>query len=171
MLPTSLPLRRLVLSSTRPSTSPSSSFLPSRHFHARRLSLRPSFGRFNNLFKLSSRCFSSYYGHISDVKMAPQLEPFFKESVNWNFCWRNAEADPVNIGWIIRPKPSLSVRYFPCIAFDDSSVANQVVGLRKAVAIPSISAQDECRSEVVRVSSIVTLSSAELFAYVFMTGT
>ncbi|KAJ5966005.1 Cys-Gly metallodipeptidase dug1 [Penicillium waksmanii] len=58
-----------------------------------------------------------FYGHISDTKMAPSLEPFFKQ-------------------------------------VDDSS-ENFIDRLRKAVAIPSVSAQDENRPDVVRMAQFL----------------
>ncbi|KAJ5114598.1 Zn-dependent exopeptidase [Penicillium alfredii] len=59
-------------------------------------------------------CSRFYYGYISDSKMAPQLEPFFKQ--------------------LSPPSP---------------------LGLRKAVAIPSISAQDENRKDVFRMGQFL----------------
>ncbi|KAJ5816871.1 Cys-Gly metallodipeptidase dug1 [Penicillium robsamsonii] len=83
--------------------------------------LRVPFKAFSSRFSpairapLTSRRF--FYGHISDSKMAPQLEPFFKQ-------------------------------------VDDSS-NDFIERLRKAVAIPSISAQDENRPDVFRMGQFL----------------
>ncbi|KAJ5692082.1 Cys-Gly metallodipeptidase dug1 [Penicillium macrosclerotiorum] len=58
-----------------------------------------------------------FYGYISDSKMAPQLEPFFKQV--------------------------------------DDSADSFIDRLRKAVAIPSISAQDENRKDVFRMAQFL----------------
>ncbi|KAJ5118535.1 Cys-Gly metallodipeptidase dug1 [Penicillium atrosanguineum] len=58
-----------------------------------------------------------FYGYISDTKMAPQLEPFFKQV--------------------------------------DSSSETFIDRLRKAVAIPSVSAQDENRKDVFRMAQFL----------------
>jgi Cys-Gly metallodipeptidase DUG1 len=65
-----------------------------------------------NTSGISKSSVRTFYGHISDVKMAPQLEPFFKQ------------VDALSESFIDR--------------------------LRKAVAIPSVSAEDDRRKDVVR---------------------
>ncbi|PGH16091.1 hypothetical protein AJ80_05306 [Polytolypa hystricis UAMH7299] len=70
----------------------------------------------------------TFYGHIQDVEMAPQLEPFFKEVDNLSDAFINR--------------------------------------LREAVAIPSISAQDECRPEVVRMGNWLASELKALGAHV-----
>ncbi|KAE8375321.1 Zn-dependent exopeptidase [Aspergillus bertholletiae] len=62
-------------------------------------------------------CRRSFYGHISDQKMAPQLDPFFKQV--------------------------------------DGLAESFIDRLRKAVAIPSVSAQDENRKDVFRMAQFL----------------
>jgi len=78
-----------------------------------------------NLFRSSANSTSllraphyrTYYGHVTDHKMAPQLDPYFKK------------VDELSESFIDR--------------------------LRKAVAIPSVSAEDERRPEVVRMGQFL----------------
>lgn len=88
----------------------------------------------------------TYYGHISDDKMAPQLEPYFKKyirTINSLDTSTNTFAGSTN--W---PNRLLTVSISP---LSQRRGIDACTGLRKAVAIPSVSAEDDRRKDVVRV--------------------
>lgn len=100
-----------------------------------------------------------FYGHISDPKMAPQLEPFFKQYVN--------RLSFTRCGLRLRTKLYATPGWTNCLILLLNVCASPeetqgfcikcthflVKGLRKAVAIPSISAQEEHRKDVFKVCS------------------
>ncbi|KAJ6153788.1 Cys-Gly metallodipeptidase dug1 [Penicillium chermesinum] len=98
-----------------------------------------------------------YYGHISDTKMAPQLEPFFKQYVaTLSSISLFLSLTCLYLGWTT-PKTHLSTSH-PRLRLNITRLdppAYVLLGLRKAVAIPSISAQDECRKDVVRMAQFL----------------
>ncbi|KAL9114140.1 MAG: hypothetical protein Q9227_001912 [Pyrenula ochraceoflavens] len=79
---------------------------------------------------LSSQAVRSYYGEISDPKMAPNLEPFFKQV--------------------------------------DSSSSHFIERLRQAVAIPSISAEDARRPDVIKMGNYLAQQLEDLGAEVHL---
>ncbi|PGH12548.1 hypothetical protein AJ79_04169 [Helicocarpus griseus UAMH5409] len=142
MLPARLPLSRIA-ASLPPGTrlraahsiiiSPFSlgrylSTLPKTPFSSSSSSSSPPF-RFQQAPALTPRIpRRSFYANIDDPKMAPQLEPFFKE------------VDNLQDAFIER--------------------------LRQAVAIPSVSAQDDSRAEVVRMGEFLAAELKRLGAEV-----
>ncbi|KAK2812150.1 hypothetical protein FQN50_001507 [Emmonsiellopsis sp. PD_5] len=112
MLPTSAPLTRLVAASLPGLTLRAALLVPSSRSRSRAFHLWPKRSPPRIPPPASRTQFRSFYANIDDAKMAPQLEPFFKQ------------VDNLTDAFIDR--------------------------LRKAVAIPSVSAQDDSRGEVVR---------------------
>jgi hypothetical protein len=107
IMPPALPLKLLSFTASRYSTTTplfTSSSLRNclcKHQQTPRISLKPHLGhRF-------------YYGHISDSKMAPQLEPFFKQFVISSsfFIWLSF-ANSMNSGSMTSRSHSLIVRLF-----------------------------------------------------------
>ncbi|KAK2750908.1 hypothetical protein FQN55_001480 [Onygenales sp. PD_40] len=112
MLPTSAPLTRLVAASLPGLTLRAAYLVPSSRTRSRAFHFWPKRSSLRIHPPASRPHFRSFYANIDDAKMAPQLEPFFKQ------------VDNLSDAFIDR--------------------------LRKAVAIPSVSAQDDSRGEVVR---------------------
>ncbi|KAK2797369.1 hypothetical protein FQN51_008540 [Onygenales sp. PD_10] len=112
MLPTSAPLTRLVAASLSGLTLRAAHLVPSSRSRSRAFHFWPKRSSLRITPPASRPHFRSFYANIDDAKMAPQLEPFFKQ------------VDNLSDAFIDR--------------------------LRKAVAIPSVSAQDDSRGEVVR---------------------
>jgi Cys-Gly metallodipeptidase DUG1 len=150
MVPALLPLRlRLWCRPTATISSP----LP-----INTCSSRPPWALFAARSPVSSRIHRRFfYGHIDDAKMAPQLEPFFKQYARLvsRACVCTLTNPSAVIGWTTRRTHSSIVRADKKIVHLACLFVNTIIGLRAAVAIPSISAADEHRPDVFKVCFVL----------------